>query len=74
MGGRPTSYVWPPSHLVFYKRASSLHFFTPHTSHFSRQTLGSRPPGVQREFGENESLERVEKRKEIWESEQELKS
>jgi len=74
MGGRPTSYGRPPGHLLPYKNPSSLHFFTPHTSHFSRPTSSSQPPAVQIEFGKKESLERVEKRRESWESEQELKT
>jgi len=51
MGGRPTSYGLLPGHVLLYKRASSIHFFTPYTSHFSSQTLSSRLPEVQREFG-----------------------
>jgi len=51
MGGRPTFHGRPPGHLLLYKRPSSLHFYTSHTRNFSRQTLSSRPPAVQREFG-----------------------
>jgi len=51
MGSHPTSYRRPPGHLLPYKNPSSLHFFTPHTSHFSRLTLSSRPLADQTEFG-----------------------
>jgi len=51
MGGHPTFLGHLPDHLLLYKRASSLHFFTPHTSHFSRLTLSSRPLADQTEFG-----------------------
>jgi hypothetical protein len=56
MGGHPTFLGHLPDHLLLYKRASSLHFFTPHTSHFSRQTSSSRPLAVQREFGREGQL------------------
>jgi len=56
MGGRPTSNGLPPGHLLPYKRPSSLHFYTPHISHFSRQTLSSWPLAVQREFGREREL------------------
>jgi len=74
MGGRPTSYGRPPDHLFFYKTASSLHFLH-QTQAISVEKL--RALGLQQSresLGKKESLQRLEKRREIWESEQELKS
>jgi len=74
MGDRPTSYGRPPGHLLLYKRAFSLHLFTPHTSHLVEKLRALNLQQSRESLGEKESLERVEKRREIWESEQELKS
>jgi len=56
MGSGPTSFGCPPGHLLLYKSPFSLHSYTPHTTHFSRQTLSSRPPAVEREFGREGEL------------------